>query len=578
MSDIRSSDKTDTVHYLIYVVGVWGLYLINFFRVNGTGAQWAFGNECIGVILFIFILLRMKNNDIRHWVYLAWISLSIVGCLIHFKFYRYGTDYDYKLIGQYVNLILCGVLCILFIRKMRGDSDFLHNFRKCSIVFVFWFILIVICIVSKNESKWPLWALIMLGSHYIVPVEEQEKRLLIRGVIDGIIVCFFIYEGHALLFRPYEIAWIRYCGFFSNSDCCAKFFTASYIGFLCKYLLLREDGKGRIRRILALAFAGSMWGFVFFTMTRSGFVGLFFSTLAFAMVYHYKCGGFVKNGIQAIIVASFLISIPVIFVSIRYIPALRHHPIFIGAYDESRVHSYDPIDSDKYVDWQDVIGAYVSKVDMDNMIAERFVNHVVSVLHKYTFNQELYDEYIASDKSIAEPLIVSSNGERVIQYIDGVEPGKDSKHPVFIAFSYNNPIEKLLGIRKYVYSYYLLKAGWFGNESEYVSGYVNSEVAYTSAHNSTLDFMSRYGYIAGVLYFLLQVTVCGYSVIILKNQSKKMDMGITLAVITCAAYLGWGLFYSVAFTGEILDSLFWITIAFVIIKPESFDCKRLAES
>ena len=56
--------------------------------------------------------------------------------------------------------------------------------------------------------------------------------------------------------------------------------------------------------------------------------------------------GFFTKGVLLFLV--FIAMFLPVYGCARYIPALRHHPIWYDDYSEEKVHSWDPIDSEKY--------------------------------------------------------------------------------------------------------------------------------------------------------------------------------------------------------------------------------------
>jgi len=54
---------------------------------------------------------------------------------------------------------------------------------------------------------------------------------------------------------------------------------------------------------------------------------------------------------------------PICFAAVRYLPPLFHHPVwFDGEYSEEKVHSWDPWDSEKYVDFDELIEETGSRI------------------------------------------------------------------------------------------------------------------------------------------------------------------------------------------------------------------------
>ncbi len=568
-----------SIHYLFYILFVFVWYVVNFIRVNGNGGQWGAANEIIWVTFFLIACLRYGLKSFFRVPYLITILLSIGLFYPIFTIFSPGNDYNYQFIGRYFNVCLCALLiirCIYYVFKEKEERSKI-NFSPC---FFVWMILMLACIVSRNKSPWTLFATVILGSVYIAPMDEKEKRVLVNAIVDGIILNFFIYQGLALLHVPFNIVYYRYCSLFSNSDCSAKFFTVSYVGFLLKYLIIKEQKKPRWLQVIVVAFGAGMWGFLFFTRTRSGYIGMGLTTIVFlfikAWTFREKAKTVILSTLMYLLIA--IVSVPIVFLAIRYIPPLRHHPIFIGAYSESLVHSWDPIDSEKYVSWRDIYSLTFEKNKIEKSGNNYFVEHILSVIDKYNPSLKNDDENeVITEESRAEIAVLAKDGERVIEYSDGVAPGSDELHPMYITLSYNNIFEQKLGIRKYIYAYYFRISGFRGNKEEYPIGYIGDGEVYTSAHNSMLDFMSRYGYVAGFVFELLQLAIIISGLIIICMKRDRMKEEIIFAVLISTAYFTWGWFYSVVFAGEIMDTMFWLCPVFVMVNDFKEKNKTVGE-
>ncbi|MBO4678784.1 MAG: hypothetical protein J5626_03865 [Lachnospiraceae bacterium] len=548
---------TNNTHYLIYVFCVVGLFVVNTIRVNGTGAQWGFANEFVGLIVFVMLTVRTGVKDyIKPRTGIIALAFAAVFPFVFSRF-RTGTDYDMRLVGRYVSFFFCVILIIRFLEILIKTKKPL---LKRNIVFILWLLLMITCIASRNKSIVPFYVLIFFGSFYFEPVTDEEKGVLLNAITDGIIVGFFIYQSLAFLHSPYDIA--RYRGFFSNSDCNAKFYTISYIGFLMKYSLLRRRNKKTA--IIFFLFGAAMLGFTLFTVMRSGLFAVGLVTLVYLIVEEimlFRTGfkGFILQGMKLAVVA--LISLPIIYICIRYIPALRHHPIFHGTYSEKRVHAWDPIDSEKYIS------------------PEEFLE--VSFGRKLTFSYTTKDVDFSEDRPETEtqkkknlPEIASikeltADGQRVIEYEDGTKPGTDSSHPVYIKLTYTGRFENLFGIRKYIFETYLRDVKLMGNVSEFSGYWLTCEWAYTSSHCTYLDFASRYGILATVAYilFIAAVVIISFKRI---KQNASIHMHnieipwLVFSLCVMVACIGWGIVYSTLFWGEILESMFWLSVFPVI--------------
>ena len=63
----------------------------------------------------------------------------------------------------------------------------------------------------------------------------------------------------------------------------------------------------------------------------------------------------------------FALSFPLVFACVRFIPPLRHHPVWITEYSEDFVHSYDPWNSPKYTDLDEFFNTFLGRFDVNNV-------------------------------------------------------------------------------------------------------------------------------------------------------------------------------------------------------------------
>ena len=105
-----------------------------------------------------------------------------------------------------------------------------------------------------------------------------------------------------------------------------------------------------------------------------------------------------------------------------------------------------------------------------------------------------YDIFVAEIKE--------REGQRVISYQDGTEPGTDSEHPVFIAEDYSGLIGRFLRIRTHIFEYYWTESKFLGNDSEWKAVWITPTEIYDHAHNNFIEIAYCFGYISAVLYLL----------------------------------------------------------------------------
>lgn len=231
--------------------------------------------------------------------------------------------------------------------------------------------LILLMRLSRYDKQAPLLLLLVCFLLYLTNFQEKEKQFLLLSLQDGLIISFFLLQGLAFVFRPYDT--LRYLGMYTNTNMNALFYQAVFCAFLSKFCLLealhteisgKQDNAAKISRTQLVlkwgcfAFACAMWSFVILTMCRSAMVGMAGATLAAAVyctrLHRHRLRTLFRYGACYVLIV--LAAFPIVYSAVRYLPAVFHHPIWLyDEYSEEKVHSWDPYDSPKYTDWRDVL-------------------------------------------------------------------------------------------------------------------------------------------------------------------------------------------------------------------------------
>ena len=167
-------------------------------------------------------------------------------------------------------------------------------------------------------------------------------------MLDGIILSFFLLQGLAFVFRPYDE--VRYKGIYFNTNTNALFYVEVLAAVLSKLLYTVRKNACKWLKLYYWLGAGVVLAFLFMTVGRMGWVTAFILILVF--LWAGKAGefkrGILKRGLILVLCAC--LTFPLCFGAARYLPPLFHHPIWYGnEWNENRVHSWDPWDSEKYV-------------------------------------------------------------------------------------------------------------------------------------------------------------------------------------------------------------------------------------
>ncbi len=556
---------------IIYTLCGLGLIWIDLWRGIGNGAQWAFAVNCTGFCIFPMIALRLdwrillpghksdsfdkRSDDAGNKssvIFYAWILLSCILAYPAFRHFAPGTDYDAQVITAIINVILYGAVAIRVFWNLffeRKDAGKKRNITK---LFWLWFWFMALAVASVNRSLWPLWFLVMFGSFYLAPLSRKDASEIIEGIVNGLILGFFLIQGRAFLYRPYDLD-VRYRGHYTNVNVNAMFYLYVYIAWLVKLTVFRIR-KLRIPYVITFVFASAMWCFVFFTGSRSAWLAFAGVTVCYWLADLKERGvkkllSFICRGALVGVTAAVMF-FPV-FACMRYIPALRHHPIWYqDEYhgEESNVMSWDPIDSPKYSELDEIIpellgrlsrvfGAFggednnsVSDCCIDNewkydgTVAEAEKCNDISALEMYILGiqgpfLQVADASVECDAVCSVTLVsdlgrgpqYSPDGERAYYYADGVEPGTDEEHPIFIRPQYESSfLRRLLQLRYYIYKYDISRLHFLGNESSEMAVWVCPDFFQLHAHNSVLQIMYWFGPLCGLFFLagMIAVSIC----------------------------------------------------------------------
>lgn len=571
--------------YIIYALGTIGICWIGVWRSIGNGAEWAFASNCLGFCIFPMIVCRFKLKDFLKVPYLLWIIAFSISAYPIFKAIAPGTDFNNQYMAAIANIGLYGLIVIrmyTYLLKEKSKTLGISSFSMILLVST-----LSMFVVSRNETIWPLWYLVMFASIVLAPYDKVDIEDIVKGVSDGIIISFFWIQCRAFLYRPFDTNG-RYNGHFTNPNVNAMFYMLSLAGLLSRlwYAIMRpeRDEKGRrylknkIEILLLFGLSVSILIFVLFTGSRILLLAvvcmMFYWLCAISLRSAKKLAVFFGCGIL-IIIASAVLLYPV-YACMRYIPPLRHHPVWYGDYSEEKIHSWDPIDSYKYTEFDEAL---------ENSAIGRVLDHfhLSYKTAEYVFESEagfLFEpEHMPSGLIDSLPVIFKStitidnairyveypDGKWVYEYDDGVEPGSDEEHSAFIPNTNSDgdsvSVEETstLGIRKYIWKYFLERMNLLGHREAHRYVYIVREFGH--AHNSFIQIAFYFGLIAGILFLILPIYIMVYG--FFKSVKVRSDRSFLyfFPSIYMTGFLVAGLLECLVFTGLMQFSMFFLAAA-----------------
>lgn len=487
-----------TTKRIIYTFCFMLFCVINQIRGSMDGATQMAAVNCTGLLMGIIILSAYKWQDFKKPAYLVWMIIFAVGGTIACFWGKKNYPYFGQWVTGVLNIGIFGIIVIRLFYKLKVEKDYPKINYK---IFAIWSIMLVLMAVSRDRSLWPLWFLVMFGSFYLTVYSEDEKDALYDGMLNGLIAGFFLIQGGAFVFRPYDA--IRYLGMFANPNINGLFYSVSCAAFLGKWYRLQNKGSALIWRILCAFFVGAMYGFAFLTMCKTALLTMAVVTVFFLLAISYgekknKALYFLRTG--GVVVLTFIICFPVVFAGIRYLPAVFHHPVwFPGEYHEGKVHSWDPVDSEKYIDFDEFWNNSFARVFWFMDTAEWKIGSILTP--GMTVHAAELDTEILPEAEMLEPETLG------VDDTEKIEPGSDPEHPVLTdPEDAANPWM----IRWGIHQYYLKRLNLWGHGKEEQQGFwLTAGYLAPHAHNIFIDLTYHYGILAGICFLGLVIGLIG---------------------------------------------------------------------
>lgn len=312
--------------------------------------------DLTGVVIGIIIMSHYRPEDFRKrkLPYIIWSILSVIGGAVAIwwgkNYYYFFNDWIVKV----VDVVLFGYILIhTFISVVLEKKSPKLN-KKFAIT---WLVMMILMIVSRSTYVWPFCYLVMFGCFYLTDYSKEEQTDLFQGMLDGIILGFFLMQGWCFVFRPFDNWDYRYVGIYNNCNLNALFYLVVLAAVFAKIIYVNRIGAGKLIRVYYWVGAGVVLSFLFLTVGRTAWMTAFILGLIFLgclkLVQRKK--RFILNGMILILCAC--LTFPLCFGAVRYLPPVFHHPVwFWGEWSNDKVHSWDPVDSPKYVDFDEFMG------------------------------------------------------------------------------------------------------------------------------------------------------------------------------------------------------------------------------
>lgn len=316
--------------------------------------------DLTGVGMAILILSNLQKEELKKWKlpYIVWTVLAVlggIGALIlgGGKAFRFNNW-----IVIVLDVVLYGYVLIRTFIKVVLEKQYPQLNKKFLAV---WLGMMAWMLISRSTYIWPLCYLVMFGCFYLTDYSKEDQEQLFQGMLDGIILGFFCIQGLCFVFRPYDVP--RYQGMYHNPNLNVLFYVEVLAAVFAKLLTVYKKSCSKAIRVYYLLGAGVVLSFVLLSIGRTGWVTAIILMFLFLWMMNKILNQ--KKAIVNFLVLCLcvVITFPLCFGAARYLPPVFHHPIwFWGEWSTERVHSWDPWDSEKYIDIDEYFDSALGRI------------------------------------------------------------------------------------------------------------------------------------------------------------------------------------------------------------------------
>lgn len=421
--------------------------------------------DLTGVVIAVIIMSHYKIEDFRRWKfpYFVWSVIGAGGCVAAFY---WGMKNQMCLKDWFVVLLdifLYGYIAIHTFISVVMEK----NIPKFNRAFAcLWLATFIVMISAQSSYKWPFCYLVMFGCFYLTNYNAKEQEDLFQGILNGIIGGFFVLQGLCFVFRPYDE--VRYAGMYANPNINALFYLEVLAAVLTKIIYITKSGERKWLRCFFWLEAGVVLSFLFLTIGRTAWMTAALMVILFLWFLKKVLGrkNIFKEGF--VLLLCMCLTFPFCFGAARYLPPFFHHPIwFAGEWSTERVHSWDPWDSEKYVELDEFMEAAVGRVAGS---IEDFLKHSPFLLHT------------DAAEAVTDEIKTFVNQETLLTD----EEGSDS-----------------VLVRYTIYKHYIERLKLWGQPVEEQGFQLTETYFVPHAHNIYLQYGTDFGIIAMILFAIV---------------------------------------------------------------------------
>lgn len=338
----------------LYTICFILLGMIDFTRQTQGLGCWEPVVNCTGVLLLLIVLCQYKLREFVNLFSCIWSGISataLVFLVLYGDQHIFGV-YKWTVVTAVPNIWLIGILGYPVAKKIFVEKTLRI---KWNVTVVMAAAMTFFMMLSPYRAVWPIWFFFIFGLFYLTRFRREDFQTLLESMTDGIIIAFFILQIYAYGHRPFDT--VRYNGAFANSNMTALHYLLTYAAVLFKLHFLAVKGGAKGWKLFFFIGAAGLLDFQLLTMSRtawitSAVITVLYGFLVMKRLWKRSMRFVMGRGIA--LAACAIMLLPVVYATVRWLPPLRHHPIwYSGEWGVDRVHSFDPPDSEKYTDFDE---------------------------------------------------------------------------------------------------------------------------------------------------------------------------------------------------------------------------------
>ena len=446
--------------------------------------------DLTGIVMAVIIMSHYRPEEFkkRKVPYLVWTAVCLIGAPIAFWWGMSNRPFLNDWVVVVLDVVLYGYVLIHTFISVFLEKKYPKLNRR---FFAVWLIMMALMLISRSTYIWPFCYLVMFGCFYLTDYSVEEQEDLFQGMLDGIILGFFVLQGLCFVFRPYDV--VRYKGFFANPNWNALFLLEVLAAVFAKILYAIKNNAGKWVKVYYWLGAGVVLSYELMTIGRAGWLTAIVLIAAFISFLKklQPWGRWWKK--LAVLSLCVMLTFPLCFAAARYLPPVFHHPVWLwGEWSEERVHSWDEWNSEKYIDLDEYLATALGRI----------YGSFVNLLEHSPFSMKVD---AAENIEIVDPSQEEPEEENLPLNKIPVLSEEQSQSDAFL-------------VRSTIYSYYFSHLNFWGHPYEEQGFQLLEHYWIGHAHNIFL----QYGTDFGVPFMLLFAAVIVWGAVLFWKQFKRV--------------------------------------------------------